>query len=96
MFKYTNHTLHKLEQLLKSAEITLRYEKGNFKSGYCIVEAKRVVIINKFYDTESRINAITEVLKQITLNTEKLDEKQIAFYTEIGKKIFQPELFNVA
>jgi len=93
MFKYTIHTLHKLEQLLKQAEITLRYEKGNFKSGYCILDNKNVAVVNKFFDTESRINALIEIIRNISLDTEKLDDKHILFYRDIMKVKQEKELF---
>ena len=35
MIKYTVPFLTKLEELIGESDHTLRYEKGNFKSGYC-------------------------------------------------------------
>jgi hypothetical protein len=69
MIKYTPQYLQKLEDLLKENNYTIRNEKGNFKSGYCILEFKRVIVINKFSTIESRINALIEILKE-------LDEKE--------------------
>lgn len=43
----------------------VRYEKGNFKSGYCILETKKVVVINKFTPLESRINSLTEIINNL-------------------------------
>ena len=37
-------------------------EKGNFHSGYCIVEENSIVVVNKFFDTEARINCLLEIL----------------------------------
>jgi len=62
MAKYTPAYLKKLEDLLKEGAYEVRYEKGNFKSGYCILEDKRVVVINKFSSLESRIQALTEII----------------------------------
>ena len=36
-------TLDKLEDVLKQGEYTVRYERGTFQSGWCVLEAKRVV-----------------------------------------------------
>ena len=55
MIKYTPAYLQKLEDLLKENNYVLRNEKGNFKSGYCILQDKRVIVINKFATIESRI-----------------------------------------
>src|SRR5436853_414781 len=54
-FKYTANTLKKLEQLFEEASYIIRYEKGNFNSGYCILEDRKVVVINKFLSIEARI-----------------------------------------
>ena len=45
--KYTKQFLDKLENLFSSSEYILRYEKGNFKSGYCLLKDTNLVIINK-------------------------------------------------
>lgn len=60
----TKHSLKKLETLAKELGYTVRYEKGNFTSGYCLVESRRMAIINKFYDTEGRINVLLDILSQ--------------------------------
>ena len=39
----------KLENILESQEYKIRFEKGNFKSGYCIIKDKKVVVINKYF-----------------------------------------------
>jgi hypothetical protein len=54
--KYTQTTLDKLEAVVEESGYVLRYERGNFQSGYCILEAKKVVVLNKFLQTEGRIN----------------------------------------
>ena len=40
--KFTKTTLHKIEQIFQEQDYTIRYEKGNFQSGYCIVESKKI------------------------------------------------------
>ncbi len=46
--KYTQNTLDKIERILDELEYVVRYERGNFQSGYCILEARKVVVLNKF------------------------------------------------
>ncbi len=66
MAKFTPAFLKKLEDLLKEQGYEVRYEKGNFKSGYCVLEAKKVVVINKFSTLESRIQALIEIIIHLT------------------------------
>lgn len=76
---YTQHTLDKLEFLLKSQEYKVRYEKGNFKTGACLLENHKVIVVNKFSNLESKINSLVEMLQQLEINELLLDEKQRGF-----------------
>lgn len=86
MFKYTRHTLGKLEELFKELDYTVRYEKGNFQSGYCIVENRKVVIVNKFFETEGRINTLVEIVSGLDLETASLSEKSAKFLKAIKNR----------
>ncbi len=83
MFKYTPASLQKLEQLYREADLIIRYEKGSFKSGYCILEDKKVVVINKYFDTESRINSLLDILSQIEIDQQKLSENSIHLLEQV-------------
>ena len=54
MITLTNHTLEKLEQLLRSGGYRVRYEKGNFKTGACVLQNSKVVVINKFSNLKQK------------------------------------------
>lgn len=81
--KITPNTLKKLEQLFEEARYIIRFEKGTFNSGYCILEEKRVVVINKFLNIEGRINALTEILPSITVIDEELSTESLKFYKQL-------------
>ncbi len=66
--KYTQQTKDKLERLLEEMEYVVRYERGTFQSGYCILEQKRVVVLNKFLQLEGRINTLLEIIPQLEIN----------------------------
>jgi hypothetical protein len=83
-FKYTPATLRKLEQLFDEARYTIRYEKGNFNSGYCVLEERRVVVINRFLPIEGRINALVEILPSITINEAELSSEMIKWYQQLN------------
>jgi hypothetical protein len=83
MFKYTPNTLKKLEQLFEEARYIIRYEKGNFNSGYCILETRRVVVINRFLNVESRINALIEILPSIQVVPEELSGEMLKWYNQL-------------
>lgn len=74
MFKYTPSVLEKLETLLDEADYVVRYEKGNFKAGYCLIKDKRVIVVNKYFNTESRINCFLELMPKLDLHEENLSD----------------------
>ncbi|HEY0054107.1 MAG TPA: hypothetical protein VGB63_02025 [Pedobacter sp.] len=78
-FSYTSYTLEKLELLLKSLEYKVRYEKGNFKTGACVIESSKVVVVNKFSTLESKINSLAELLQSMQTDDSLIDEKQKQF-----------------
>ena len=84
--RYTQTTLDKLETIPEQAGYVLRYERGNFQSGYCILEAKRVVVLNKFLQTEGRINTLLDLIPQLDINVSLLSEDVKKLYLEISSR----------
>jgi hypothetical protein len=83
MIKYTTGFLTKLEDLVSESDYILRYEKGNFKSGYCVLKDQKIMIVNKFYTTEGKINALLDILKNTALDISRFSEKSQKLYEEI-------------
>ena len=79
--------LKKIEGLLQEIGYTIRYERGNFQSGYAIVENRKIAVINKFFDTEARINSLLDILTGIEVNESMLDEKSLDYYKLLTTKV---------
>lgn len=88
--KYTQTTLDKLETIVEESGYVLRYERGSFQSGYCILEQKKVVVLNKFLPLEGRINTLLDLLPQLQIQTDLLSSESQKLYTEVMAK-FQHE-----
>ena len=82
-FKYTPNTLKKLEQLFEEARYRVRYEKGNFNSGFCVLEDRRIAVINRFLNVEGRINALIEILPTLNVNEEELSGEMLKWYKQL-------------
>jgi len=87
IMKYSQATLDKLEKIVDEAGYVIRYERGTFQSGYCILEQKKVVVLNKFLQTEGRINTLIDLIPQLDIRPDKLPEDSKKFYTEITSKL---------
>jgi len=86
--KFNQSTLDKLEDILSQGEYKVRYERGTFQSGWCVLEEKRVVVLNKFLDAEGRINTLLDLIPQLNINYDKLTlESQKLFDSVISKSI---------
>tara|TARA_Y100001949_G_C15837362_1_gene264710 strand:- start:71 stop:340 length:270 start_codon:yes stop_codon:yes gene_type:complete len=83
--KLTKQFQKKLELLLESQDYKIRFEKGNFKSGYCIIKNKKVAIINKYFTIEGKINALIEIINSISISEEKCSHNNLNTLNQIKK-----------
>lgn len=81
--KYTQTILDKIEKIAEEAGYVIRYERGNFQSGYCILQAKKVIVLNKFFQTEGRINTLIDLMPQLDINFDALTLESQKMYEEV-------------
>lgn len=92
-FKYNATLLKKLEEIFKEGGYTVRYERGNFQNGFCILEKRRVVVINRFHEPEGKINSMIEILSTIEdLELENLSSESAELFQQI--KLEKESLFK--
>ena len=90
--KYNKTTLAKLEQFLSDLKYRVRYEKGHFKSGHCIVEEQKTVVVNKFYDTEGRVQALLEILMTLHWDESTLSDASLKFARKLSEHLSTEEV----
>ena len=78
--KYTQATLNKIEKIIEETGYIVRFERGTFQSGFCILEEKKVVVLNKFLQLEGRINTLIDLIPQLKVDADTL--------TPESKKVF--------
>jgi hypothetical protein len=83
--KLNQTTLDKLEDILGESEYVVRYERGNFQSGWCLLETRRIVVLNKFLNLEARINTLLELIPQLDIQFDKLTHHSQNMYEEVKK-----------
>ena len=81
--RYTQHNLDKVEKIIGDCGYMIRYERGTFQSGYCILQEKKVVVLNKFFQTEGRINTLIDLMPQLEINFDALTHESQKLYEEI-------------
>lgn len=85
VIKYSKHFLNKLEDLLSESEYVLRYERGNFQSGWCILKDTKIIVVNKFFALDGKINCLLDIIKSITIDNDGLSEKNRKLYFELAQ-----------
>jgi hypothetical protein len=81
--KFTPQFQAKLEDIFAESDYVLRYEKGNFHAGYCILKDTKIAIVNKYFTPEGKINCLIEILKSIELDISRLSDKNRQLYLEL-------------
>ena len=85
--RFNSVTLDKIEKVVAESGYIIRYERGTFQSGYCILESKKVVVLNKFLQTESRINTLIDLIPLLTaINPDHLSPESKKMYQEVMGK----------
>jgi hypothetical protein len=87
---YSKTTKEKLESLFQHAGYRVRYEKGNFSAGYCLVKDQKVAVVNKYFDLEGRIDTLSYLITQIAFDEAGLDQKLLRFYKQLIKSMNDP------
>jgi hypothetical protein len=81
--KFTQTTLDKIERVLDETGYIVRYERGNFQSGYCILEQRKVVVLNKFLQMEGRISTLIDIGPQLRIQPDALSPEVRKIYDEV-------------
>jgi hypothetical protein len=81
--KYTQHNLDKIEKIAEDCGYVIRYERGTFQTGYCILQDRKVIVINKFFQIEGRINALIDLMPQLEINFDTLTHDSQKLYEEV-------------
>jgi hypothetical protein len=63
------HLLNELEELTRQLNIQIRYEKGDFEGGYCILKDQKVLVINKRLPDVRRASSLAQALAEYGIET---------------------------
>jgi hypothetical protein len=92
MIRYNPTFQKKIEDILHEGGYIVRYEKGNFNSGFCVLEKKRVVVINKFHPLDAKINSLVEILGIVELDMSGMSASSVKLFHELMQEHHSPTL----
>lgn len=70
-------TLDSLQTILNQAGYIIRYEKGNFNTGFCMLENTKTMVINKFSTLDAKINALATLIQNTEINQEVISDDKL-------------------
>jgi len=53
------------ESLAANSGITVRYEKGDFEGGFCVLRAERLIVVNKKLPLSKKASVLAQGLAEI-------------------------------
>lgn len=57
--------LKELEELADRSGITIRYEKGDFDGGYCVLKAERLIVVNRKLAAGKRASVVAQAVAEV-------------------------------
>jgi len=57
--------LQELKAVADQLGASVRFEKGDFKGGYCIIHDKKVIVINKMTNLQRKVMILSTALKEL-------------------------------
>ncbi len=67
--------LGELKSLANELGATVRFEKGDFKGGYCLLKESKVIVINKLANLQRKVMILSAALKELGIDEIYLSPK---------------------
>lgn len=78
--------LQELKSLANELGASVRFEKGDFKGGYCIVRDSKVIVINKMTNLQRKIMILSAALKELGIDKIYLSPKLREIIDEMSEQ----------
>ncbi|GMU97001.1 hypothetical protein [Ignavibacterium sp.] len=60
--------IDELKLIASQLGVSVRFEKGDFKGGFCIVKENKIIVINKFANTQRKAAILATALKELGID----------------------------
>lgn len=82
--------LKELELLADSSGITVRYEKGDFEGGFCVLKAERLIVVNKKLAASRKASVLAQGVAEIGIENRYLKPVIREFIEEELARVVRP------
>lgn len=74
-----------LKSIASQLGATVRFEKGDFKGGYCLIKENKVIVINKNANLQRKAMILSTALKELGINDIYLNPRLREIIEEMGE-----------
>lgn len=67
--KEFENILQDLKSLANQMGASVRFERGDFKGGYCILKESKVIVINKLSTTQRKVMTLSAALNELGVDS---------------------------
>ncbi|MBP8975889.1 MAG: hypothetical protein KBG83_04135 [Bacteroidetes bacterium] len=60
--------IKELEELARNSGISIRYEKGDFEGGFCVLKAEKIIVINKRLMAARRASVLAQGVAEVGID----------------------------
>ncbi|MFA5806566.1 MAG: hypothetical protein WC879_18185 [Melioribacteraceae bacterium] len=78
--------LQDLKQLAQEMGAKVRFERGDFKGGYCILREDKTIVINKLSTLQKKVMILTAALKDLGIKEHYIQPRIREIIDEITDK----------
>lgn len=76
--------IHDLREVASQLGASVRFEKGDFKGGYCLLKESKVIVINKNANLQRKAMILSTALKELGVDEIYLNPKLREMIEEMG------------
>ena len=77
--------LQELKELAHQLGAKVRFEKGDFKGGYCLLKESKIIVINKMANHQRKVMILSAALKELGIEEMYLSPRMREVINEMAE-----------
>jgi hypothetical protein len=86
--------LNELAELAQQLALEVRYEKGDFDGGYCILKSQKVLVVNKRLSEPRKASCLAQALAEFGIETAFVKPSLREYIEDEVAKSSKPKLYS--
>lgn len=78
--------IEELKELASQLGASIRFEKGDFKGGYCILKDRKMIVMNKISNAQRKAIILSSALRELGIEQMYLSPRIREFIDNLGEE----------